>query len=196
MRRLTTNGMRWIAMDVRFRLLTLGMLVALSMLPAHHAQAICASVLRDGDFEIQPRATVSAPWVAEGQAGIDLRRGLSARGRNNAWARNTTGWNGIRQPVRLHAGVPYTLKALVRASGNVRDGYFGFRDARQRPLSEIRFGGLGTYQELRVSFRPGRTGDYNVFAGFWAPNQDAWIQVDTVRVEFPCEDVILNPVQD
>src|SRR5262245_16341690 len=73
--------------------------------------AQCASVLRDGDFEQQRLNTVSAPWIAEGRAGVDIGRRLSFHGSNNAWARNNTGWNAIRQPVRLFAGVLYTLKA-------------------------------------------------------------------------------------
>jgi hypothetical protein len=123
-------------------------------------------------------------------------RGLSHRGRNNAWARNNTGWNAIRQPVHLSAGVLYTVHAFIRSSDNVRDGYFGFRDAGQHPVSETKFGPLSGYRELRVQFRPSRTDLYNVFAGLWAPTQDAWIQVDDVRIDFPCDDVQLNPVDD
>ncbi|HMF55554.1 MAG TPA: hypothetical protein VK619_04280 [Pyrinomonadaceae bacterium] len=180
---------------LRLQILTLGMVGGLSLIACHTAMAQCASVLRDGDFELQRSSAVSAPWIAEGSSGIDIRRSLSYHGRNNSWSRNNAGWNAIRQPVRLTAGVTYTLKAFVRTSGNVSDGYFGFRDASQHPVSEIRFGPLTSYGELVVRFRPARTDTYNVFTGFWALNQDAWIQVDYVRVEFPCDDVISNPVE-
>jgi hypothetical protein len=168
--------------------------IALSVHPPAAAQ--CVSPLRDGDFEAQRSGAVSTPWIAEGRTGIDVRRGLSHRGGNNAWARNNSGWNAIRQPARLTAGVSYTVHAFIRTSGNVRDGYFGFRDAAQHPVSERKFGPLPEYGELRVQFRPPRTGTYNVFAGFWAPNADAWIQVDDVQIGFPCDDVQLNPVND
>ncbi|SOD03339.1 hypothetical protein SAMN05216486_11034 [bacterium JGI 053] len=168
--------------------------VAGGPLVAGAAQAQCVGVLRDGTFEAQRIGTVSAPWIAEGSAGMDVGRGLAHGGRNNAWARRNTGWNAIRQPVRLIAGVTYTLRAFVRTSENVRDGYFGFRDAAQHPVSEVKFGPLPAYGELRVTFRPTVTGPYNVFAGFWAPNQDAWIQVDDVRVTTPCNDTAANPV--
>jgi hypothetical protein len=168
----------------------------MSLLSWHTTMGQCVSVLRDGDFEAQRRGTVSAPWVGEGAAGIDIARSLSHHGSNNAWARNTTGWNAIRQPVRLSEGVTYTLKAFVRTSPNVRDAYFGFRDAAQRPVSEIKFGPLPAYRELRVRFRPNRTGSYNVFTGLWALNQDSWIQVDYVRLEFPCDDVNLVPANN
>ena len=177
-----------------FRNLMLALIGVLCLTPSHTAMALCTSVLKDGNFEGQRRDIVSTPWISEGRTGIDIQRGLSYRGSNNAWARHNTDWNAIRQSVRLSAGQVYTLKAFVRSSDNVHDGYFGFRDINQRPVSEIKFGPMPMYQELRVEFRPAKTGTYNVFAGFWAPNQDAWIQVDHVRVDFPCDDVILNPV--
>lgn len=194
MQRVTKKATARLARYLRFRILALGVLGGLLLIPYHTAMAQCVSPMRDGDFESQRIGTVSSPWVAEGSAGIDIGRSLSYHGRNNAWARNNTGWNAIRQTVRLSAGVPYTLKAFVRTSDNVRDGYFGFRNSSQRPVSEIRFGSLPGYRELSVRFSPARTGTYNIFTGLWAPNQDAWIQVDYLRVEFPCDDVILNPV--
>jgi hypothetical protein len=150
----------------------------------------------DGSFEQQRTSFVSAPWTAEGRAGIDIRRGYSQSGSNNAWARNTTGWNAIRQTVRLTAGKVYTLRAFVRTSANVRDGYFGFRNWSQRPVAEIKFGPLTSYRELQVRFRPASTTSYRIFAGFWAPNQDSWIQIDNVRLESSCDDVALNPVDE
>jgi hypothetical protein len=179
---------------LRLRHLLLAAAVAGGPLAAGAANAQCVGVLRDGTFEGQRSAVVSAPWVPEGRAGIDIGRGLAHGGRTNAWARASTGWNAIRQPVRLIAGVTYTLRAWVRTSGNVRDGYFGFRNAAQRPVAEVKFGPLPGYSELRVTYRPTVTGAYNVFSGFWAPGQDAWIQVDDVRVTSPCNDTVLNPV--
>jgi len=163
------------------------------MLFCTHVTAQCSAVIGDGDFEAQRNNVVSKPWVAEGQAGIDVHKNLSFRGSNNAWARNTKGWNAIRQRIRLSEGLTYTLRAYIRTSGNIHDGYFGFRDENQKPVSEIKFSSLTGYKELRVKFRPARTGYYNIFAGFWAPNQDAWIQVDYVQVDFPCDDVNLVP---
>jgi hypothetical protein len=172
-------------------LAVLGALLAAG--PAGSARAICSALPSDGSFERQRTGYVSAPWIAEGRAGIDIRRGYSQSGSNNAWARNTTGWNAIRQSVRLAPGTLYTLKAFVRTSANVRDGYFGFRNWRQQPLAEIKFGPLTSYRELQVRFRPAST-SYAIFAGFWAPNADSWIQIDNVRLEYPCNDVSLNPV--
>ncbi len=160
------------------------------------AAAQCLGVLRDGDFELQRTSTVSAPWVGEGRTGIDIRRGLAHHGGINAWARHNTGWNAVRQTVRLIGGVNYTLRAFVRTSGNVRDGYFGFRDAAQRPVRETRFGPLPAYTELRVDFRPTATGTFNVFSGFWAPSANAWMQIDHVRVTSPCDDNPGNPIED
>jgi hypothetical protein len=188
------SPLRKTTIAVRLRRLLIAAVVAGGPLIADAAHAQCVGVLRDGTFEAQASAVVSTPWIAEGRAGIDVGRGLAHAGRTNAWARANTGWNAIRQPVRLIAGVTYTLRAFVRTSGNVRDGYFGFRNAAQRPVAEVKFGPLPAYTELRVTFSPTVTGAYNVFAGFWAPNQDAWIQVDDVRVTSPCNDTVQNPV--
>jgi hypothetical protein len=173
------------------RTLALSICLGLSLLFWQSATAQCASVVRDGDFEAQRRDTVSAPWFSEGSAGIDIQKGVSHHGRNNAWIRNTNGWNAIGQTVHLSEGVTYSLKAFVRTSDGVRDGYLGFRDASQSAVSELRFGPILSYRELSVQFRPTHSGTYNVFAGVWARNQDSWIQLDNVRVEFPCDSVNL-----
>jgi len=178
------------------QILVMGLITGLTMISCPAVWAQCASVLRDGGFESQPSGTVHSPWVSEGQTGIDIRRGLSHGGSNNAWARYDSGWNAIHQTVRLSAEVTYTLRGFVRTSENVQAGYFGFRNATQQPVSEIQYGPLPGYRELRVRFRPERTGTYNVFVGFWAPNADSWIQIDDMGVDFPCEDVVLNPVDD
>jgi hypothetical protein len=162
----------------------------------HNAIAACASVLRDGDFESQRSNVVSQPWVAVGKAGIDVNRRQSYSGRNNAWARNNTGWNGISQSVRLYEGQTYTVKAYVRSSSNNDQGYIGFSDANLNMLVQTRFRSLPAYQEIQAQFRPNETGTYNVFAHFWAPDQDASIKIDKVRVDSPCEDVILKPADE
>lgn len=158
------------------------------------AAAQCATLPRDSGFEAQTRARVSSPWIQEGQAQVEMGTGNARAGSNNALLRNTRDWNAIRSRVQLRAGARYTLRAWVRTSGNVRDGYFGFRDASQRPVQEIKYGPLPRYSELRVVYRPPATGTYNLFAGFWAPGQDAWVRVDDMRMEGPCGDVVLNPV--
>ena len=194
MRRLTKKVISGPASCLRLRVLMWGMIGGLVLFPCRMATAQCASSLTDGDFEEQSRERVGIPWYVEGKAGTYRRHGLSYRGDNNAWARSNTEWNGIfHYPILLTAGVNYTLKAFVQTSENVRDGYFGFRSQDRRPVSEIKFGSLPAYKELKVQFRPARTGRYPVFIGFWAPNQDAWIHVDHVRLESPCHDVQANP---
>jgi hypothetical protein len=201
MQHLTKKVTIRLATCLRLRILALGMLGALSF-SCHIAMAQCTSILTDGNFEEQSRNFgdgklrdgLYPPWHAEGRAAIDPKRGLSYRGDNNAWAGKKTGWNGIyHNPTRLSAGVLYTLTAFVHTSGDVRDGYFGFRNKDQRPVSEIKFGPLPAYKELTVKFIPSQTGLYHVFTGFWAPNPEAWIRVDLVRLESACQDVNANP---
>lgn len=144
--------------------------------------ASCASPLDDGGFEQQTVASIMKPWIREGRAGIDINKGLSSSGKNNAWIRHNQGWNGIRQSVKLRAGSTYVLTARVRTSGNLTDGYFGFRNSQQKPVAQAQFGAMPKYQELKVSFRPQETGTYYVFTGLWALNQDTWAQVDEFRI--------------
>jgi hypothetical protein len=154
----------------------------------------CAAPMRDGDFETQRNRTISSPWTAEGTISVERNQAESQRGRIHILARNINGWNAIRQTVRLYEGKTYTLKGYIKSSVNVTDGYFGFRGANQRPVSEIKFGSSGNYRQLSVSFKPTSTGNYNIFAGFWAPNADSWIRIDNITISFPCEDSVGNPV--
>jgi len=178
------------------------MIGALSLIACHTAMAQCTNILSDGNFEEQSRDLGSGrvrdrlfpPWFAEGRAAIDPKRGLSYRNDNNAWAGKKTGWNAIyHSPTPLSAGVLYTLYAFVHTSGDVREGYFGFRNKAQRPVAEDKFGPLPAYKELTIQFRPRQTGLYHVFIGFWAPNPEAWIRVDHVRLYSSCQDVNTNP---
>ena len=151
-------------------------------------QAQCVAKPNDGSFENQLTDVIRMPWVVEGRGGIDRGKNLGQSGRNNAWIRNNTGWNGIRQAVRLNAGDTYTLKGFVRTSGNVRDGYFGFRDSYQKPVSEIKYGPLPSYTQLKVQYRPTVSGTYYIFTGIWALNQDSWAQTDNFVLLYPCGD--------
>ena len=168
------------------RLLVWGAITGLVLIPCHAARAQCANMLNDGGFE-EYRGR-GGPWFAEGKAGVDRQKGRSHNGENNAWAQNSTGWNAIKQRVVLSKGSLYTLTAFVKTSSNVTDGYFGFRDTGQHPISERKFASQPGYKEMRVQFRPVRTGTYHVFAGFWAPNRSAWILIDDMRLDGPCGD--------
>lgn len=145
--------------------------------------ASCASPLDDGGFEQQTVASIVKPWIREWRAGIDINKGLSFNGKNNAWIRNNQGWNGIRQSVQLRAGSTYTLTARVRTSANLTDGYFGFRNSQQKPVAQTQFVAASNYRELKVVFRPQETGTYYVFTGLWALNQDTWAQVDELSIK-------------
>ncbi|MDZ7962991.1 MAG: hypothetical protein RMY34_34885 [Aulosira sp. DedQUE10] len=161
------------------------------------AQASCTSPLTSGDFEAQTRQRLSSPWVGEGRVGVDIGLGYSNGGKNNVWMRNTSGWNGIRQRVRLQPNTQYKLTAYIRTSGNVTDGYFGVRDARQKVFSEIKFGSLPRYTPLTLSFRTGNKTQYNIFTGFWALGQDSWVQVDDYSLTGgSCADVELVPANN
>lgn len=149
--------------------------------PINKAQALCEASYSNLDFEQQP----SSYWKTEGRAGFDVNKGYSFKGRNNAWIRNVSGWNGIRQKVRLVPNSNYILSAYVRTSGNVTDGYFGVRDARQKVWSEVKFGSFPQYTKVTIQFRTGNATEYNIFTGFWALGQDSWVQVDNYSLQGP-----------
>lgn len=155
--------------------------ILLTNISIKQGQAICASPYSNLGFEQQP----SSYWKTEGRAGFDINKGYSFQGRNNAWMRNVSGWNGIRQEVHLKPNSNYILEAYVRTSGNVTDGYFGVRDTQQKVWSELKFGTLPQYTKLTLQFRTGNASTYNIFTGFWALGQDSWVQVDNYSLSGP-----------
>jgi hypothetical protein len=139
--------------------------------------ALCASVLKNGNFQATSEKSL---WKIEGQVDIPpAKNGF-------ALVKNQSGWSGIRQRVRLSKGSTYRLTAKVRTSENLTDGYFGFRDAQQQPVSEIKFNHSNkfnnSHRNLTVVFRPKTDGYYYVFAGLWATNGDTWMYVSDVNV--------------
>jgi hypothetical protein len=153
----------------------------LTNISINQAKASCTSPYSNLDFERQP----SSYWQTEGRAGFDINKGYSFKGQNNAWMRNVSGWNGIRQQVRLKPNSNYILEAYVRTSGNVTDGYFGVRDTQQKVWSELKFGTLPQYTKLTLQFRTGNASTYNIFTGLWALGQDSWVQVDNYSLKGP-----------
>ncbi|MFN6569541.1 hypothetical protein [Dendronalium sp. ChiSLP03b] len=155
--------------------------ILLTNISINQVQASCAAPYGNLDFEQQP----SSYWLTEGRAGFDINKGYSFRGQNNAWIRNVSDWNAIRQQVRLKPNSNYTLEAYVRTSANVTDGYFGVRDTQQKVWSELKFGSLPQYTKLTLQFRTGNASTYNIFTGFWALGQDSWVQVDNYSLKGP-----------
>jgi hypothetical protein len=135
-------------------------------------------------FEEQPSASATSPWYVQGSAGIDRGLGFARTGLNNAWARNSSGWNAIKQEVAVAPNTNYTLTGWIRTSANHADGYFGARLLNGGPiLSEYRFNQpLANYTRLTVQFNSGSNHSVEVFAGLWALNGDSWIQVDDISL--------------
>lgn len=174
---------------LRLRILTVGMAGLLTMVVCHTAEAQCASILSDGNFEGQSSDRLGVPWYPEGRAAIDHKRGLAYQSANNAWAGKKIGWNGINHyPMVLTKGVLYTLTAFVRTSDDAREVYFGFRNKESLVTQTPKFGPEPAYREVKVKFRPERTDYYRVFIGFWSRNPESWIRVDEIRLHSACHD--------
>lgn len=161
------------------------------------SNAQCANPIKDWSFESQRANNVQRPWLTEGYVAIERNKNTAFQWNNNAYIGYQKGWNAIIQQIRLTKGIRYTLKARIKTSDSVTDGYFGFRNANQKPVSEIKFGASKSYKELTVKFTPSVTGNYNIFAGVWSQKQsdkDLWVRIDNVSLSSPCEDSIGNPV--
>jgi hypothetical protein len=152
-----------------------------------HAQ--CIAKPNDRSFENQRTNNIALPWQLEGRGGIDgADKKLAQSGLKNVWLRHNQGWNAIRQQVSLSAGEPYTLKMYVRTSVNMHNGYVGFRDKRQKVVSEVKIDAQLQYTVITVKYTPTISDTYFIFGGFWATEGDTWMQIDNVELLYPCRD--------
>lgn len=123
------------------------------------------------------------PWVCTGQCGVDQGLGNAHAGANNAWVRNTSGWNDIHQTVSVTANTNYTLTGWLRTSGNNNAGYFGVRTTSGAVIGEQEYNALGGYTQLTVHLNTGNNTSVQVYGGLWPPNnQDTWAQLDDVSL--------------
>jgi hypothetical protein len=149
------------------------------------AQVDDVSLLRESNlvghagFESQPTSSLTSPWYANGNAGVDLNLGHAKSGANNAWARSSSGWNAIKQEVFVEPNTNYSLTAWIKTSSNNTEGYFGARGLNGGAvLNEARFYSLLNYTQVSVTFNSGSRCSIEIYAGMWAGNGDTWIQAD------------------
>lgn len=155
------------------------------------AQLVPDAAVGDGGFEYQASNTLAAPWYAEaltggftGWVGVDVNQGWAHSGGNNAYIRtNTRDWNAVKQLVPVQPNTTYTLTGWFRTSSTFGTGYFGVRaDGSAQPLQEVSFGGLGAWTEETVTVNSGLDDFLTVYAGYWAPGSDSWLQVDDIAL--------------
>lgn len=152
---------------------------SIAELEVYHATAVT-----DSGFEAQPAGAIAVPWEGEGpgQKGIDRGLGFAQQGSNNAWIHTSgTAWNAIKQVVAVKPETNYRLTGWVQNSGNFADGFFGVR-AGSATYAETRFGAAASYGPVTVDFNSGANTTMTVFAGYWAPNADSWLRLDTVTL--------------
>jgi S-formylglutathione hydrolase FrmB len=123
-----------------------------------------------------------SPWTCQAQCGVDQGAGLARSGANNAWVRNTSGWNAIQQTIGVTPNTNYTVSAWIRTSGNNQDGYMGLRTTGGQVVGETRFRNLGNYTQVTANVNSGSNSTLQVYAGLWA-NGDTWAQIDDVTVQ-------------
>jgi hypothetical protein len=150
-------------------------------LAVYYASTVTPSLLQDPGFENQTSNTVSSPWYVQGidTKGIDRGLGYSHGGANNGWIRTSSrNWNALKQDVAVTPNTNYVLTAWIRSSANVVGGYFGACTLGGTVINELNFGFLPDYTARTVTFNSGSNTSVSVFAGFWAPGADSFIQVD------------------
>lgn len=140
----------------------------------------------DGGFEEQSHRGVSAPWGVEGPdaKGVDIALGYQHTGAKNGfiWS-NSRSWNALVQPIPVALQRNYVLRGWIRTSGTVTAGYFGIRSGG-RPYAERPFSAAqhAQYRQIEIPFNSGPNSVMTVFAGYWAPGTDSWVQVDGISV--------------
>ncbi len=137
-----------------------------------------ANTVSDPGFEEQPGSSVSAPWKVSGAGGVDRGAGYAHSGANNAWLRNTDGWNDVHQRVAVRPHHTYRLTGWVRTSASNTDGYFGVRATDGTVIEETTFASLPGYTKLTVQFNSGSHSLVDIFAGMWAHGSDTWVRAD------------------
>jgi S-formylglutathione hydrolase FrmB len=149
------------------------------------------NVVADPGFE----ASGLGPWHCSGQCGVDQGLGNAHSGANNAWVRNTTGWNDVDQTVPVTPNTDYTLTGWLRTSANNSAGYFGVRTTSGTVIGEDEFNSLNGYTQVTVNLNTGNNSSIVAYGGLWAPNQDAWMQMDDVFLTPlpPTANVVTDP---
>ena len=157
----------------------------------------------DGGFENQSSGAVSFPWVLEGKGGIDYNNGFARSGKNSAYLRFNSGWNGLRQQITLLPNTDYTLSMYVRTGkDNVRfgTGYYGIRKGDGATvLAESTFNRSDDTEHTLVTldFNSGDQTTAYVFVGSWMNNGDAWLQIDDVSIQAkPNHPPVFDPIED
>ncbi|ATB32768.1 DUF4185 domain-containing protein [Melittangium boletus] len=150
-------------------------------LAVHYA----TGVLQDSGFEKQTGTAVSAPWYVQGpdNKGIDRGLGLAHGGANNGWIHTASrDWNALKQDVQVTPNTNYVLTGWLRGSNNVVGGFFGVCTLPGVVISEVNYGSLPHYTLKSVAFNSGSNTTVSVYAGYWSPGADSFIQVDDLAL--------------
>ncbi len=147
-------------------------------------------ILKDTGFEAQLNNSLSIPWVFEGTAskGISKGTGSAHTDSNNAWIRTSdSSWSALKQSVTVTANTNYVLSGWIKTSSNVTSGYFGVRNSNGTVLKEVKYGKLGEYTKLTISFNSGSNTSVTIFGGFWGAGSDSWVNIDSLTFLKPLQ---------
>ncbi|MCL2464404.1 MAG: DUF4185 domain-containing protein, partial [Micrococcales bacterium] len=146
------------------------------------AQIIDPNLISDPSFERS--ATPSGGWTCAGTCGIDTT-GLSPdyyQGVNEAYVRNTSGWNDIHQTVSVTPHTDYQLTVWVRPDASAAaiaakvDNAIGIRDTTGTIVKQTDFSPTSTtdsWQRETLDFNSGPLSSVEVYGGLTAQNIDS-----------------------
>ncbi len=128
-------------------------------------------------------------WWFAGNAGVDRGVGLSHTGANNVWARGTSGWNAVNIEMPTLPGASCTATIWVRRSATLSNGVVsvhgfgaGLPLVTQQNLDQGPSMPPDRYDQYSLSFTATALSQL-LLVGFWGNGQDAWVQVDDMRIE-------------
>jgi len=140
----------------------------------------------------------SPGWETVGGAGFDQGTQYSRPGNpGDAWVRATEGWNAVQTWVTVDRNTDVTVDAWLRWAPSLTGGYMSVRG--QNPagspgdvINELRLAGnqplpkddQAGYFEYQFSFNSGNNGLVLFYVGLWGNDQDAWIQADSVVLQW------------
>jgi hypothetical protein len=144
------------------------------------------NLVQDPGLENQTSNTAKNPWVVTGNGGIDRGLGFAYTGSNNAWVRNTTGYNTISQYVPVKPWTSYVFSAYVRTSSNNFDGFLAVdttgSNQPARQIASVTFGSVPSYTLKQFYFNSGPSTSVQIFGGMLSNGEDIWVQFDDFKL--------------
>src|SRR5207245_927414 len=102
-------------------------------------------------------------------------------GTNAVLERGVSGWNRTQQWINVQPSTFYHVSGWFRTSDNANDGWFSVRgNPNFGVLNQVHYGAMPAWQQLSFDFFSGDNTQVLLYAGYWAPGADSWVEVDDI----------------